>query len=117
MTSPYRAREKIRVTFTLIPSARQAVIAGMLRLVAGILMNRLGRSTSRHSTRAWAMVASVSSASRGSTSIETRPSTPSVASYTGRSTSQASRTSVAVSSRSASVTPAPRAARSRIWAV
>src|SRR5690349_19557684 len=86
-TSSYRAKEKIRVTFTLIPSARQAVTAGMLRLVAGILMYRLGRPTSRHSTRACVMVASVSSASRGSTSIETRPSTPPVASYTGRSTS------------------------------
>ncbi len=56
-------------------------------------MNRLGRSTIHHSARASAMVFSVSCASLGSTSIDTRPSTPSVASYTGRSTSHAQRMS------------------------
>ena len=85
----------------LIPSARQAVIAGRPCLAAGILMNRLGRSTSHHSARASATVRSVSWAIRGSTSMDTRPSTPLVASYTGRSTSHACRTSDVVSSRSA----------------
>ena len=68
------------MTLMLIPSARQAVIAGSPWLAAGILMNRLGRSTSHHSARASAMVRCVSWAIRGSTSIDTRPSTPPVAS-------------------------------------
>ena len=80
MTWPYRSREKISVTLTLIPSATQAVIAGSPSSVAGILMNRLGRSTIHHSARASAMVFAVSRASRGSTSRDTRPSTPPVAS-------------------------------------
>ena len=60
-------------------------------------MNRLGRSTSHHSARASATVFSVSWAMRGSTSRETRPSRPSVASKTrAQHWSQASRTSAAV---------------------
>ena len=78
MTWPYRSREKISVTLTLMPSARAAVIAGRPSRVAGILMNRLGRSTSHHSARASAIVFAVSLAIRGSTSMETRPSTPPV---------------------------------------
>ena len=77
ITSSYRAREKIRVTLMLMPSARQAAMAGSPCRAAGILMNKLGRSTRHHSARASAMVASVSWASRGSTSIDARPSTPS----------------------------------------
>ena len=50
-------------------------------------MNRFGRSTIHHSARASAMVLAVSLATLGSTSSETRPSRPFVASYTGRSTS------------------------------
>lgn len=80
MTWSYRAREKISVTLMLIPSARHATIASRLCRAAGILMNRLGRSTSHHGARASAIVAAESCASLGSTSIETRPSTPSVAS-------------------------------------
>ena len=68
------------MTLTLMPSARHWAIAGRLALVAGILMKRLGRSTSHQSWRASAMVRSVSCASRGSTSIETRPSDPPLAS-------------------------------------
>ena len=64
------------MTFTLIPSARAAVMAGRPSRVAGILMNRLGRSTVHHSARASAMVLAVSRAIRGSTSMDTRPSTP-----------------------------------------
>ena len=77
-----------------MPSDRHWVIAGRPSSVAGILMNMFGRSTSHHRARASAMVLSVSLASRGSTSIETRPSTP-VASCRnfGRSTSQAQRMS------------------------
>ena len=93
MTWPYRSSEKISVTFTLIPSARHAVMAGRPCRVAGILMNRLGRSTIHHSALASAMVLAVSRASRGSTSRDTRPSTPSLSSYTGRSTSQPQRMS------------------------
>ena len=68
------------MTLTLMPSARAAVIAGRPSTVAGILMNRFGRSTVAQSRRAAAIVPSVSRASRGSTSIDTRPSEPSVAS-------------------------------------
>ena len=78
ITSSYRLSEKISVTLTLMPSASVSVIAGMPSRVAGILMNRLGRSTSHHSALASATVVGVSWASRGSTSIDTRPSTPSV---------------------------------------
>jgi hypothetical protein len=112
MTWPYRSREKISVTFTLMPSDRHWVMAGSPSTVAGILMNRFGRSTSHHSARASAMVASVSLASRGSTSRETRPSTPALASYTGRSTPQAQRMSYVVSARAASSTVTRRTARS-----
>jgi hypothetical protein len=93
MTSRYRCKEKINVTLTLIPSESVSVIAGSPARVAGILMNRLGRSTSHHSCLASATVGSVSSASRGSTSMETQPSTPCVASKAGRMTSQAQRMS------------------------
>ena len=80
MTSPYRASEKISVTLTLMPCASVSVIAGIPGAVAGILMNRFGRSTSHHSCLASATDLAVSLASRGSTSMDTRPSTPSDAS-------------------------------------
>ena len=48
------------MTLTLIPSASVAVIAGSPSAVAGILMNRFGRSTSHHSCLASAIVVSVS---------------------------------------------------------
>ena len=88
------------------------MIAGRPSAVAGILMNRLGRSTIHHSVRASAMVLAVSRASRGSTSRDTRPSTPSLASYTGRSTSQPHRMSYVVISRDASSVLTPLMARS-----
>jgi hypothetical protein len=62
------------VTLTLMPAASTAVIAGSPSTVAGILMNRLGRSTSHHSALASATVRAVSCAIRGSTSMDTRPS-------------------------------------------
>ena len=49
--------------------------------MAGILISRFGRSTIFHSSMACRMVLSVSCASRGSTSMDTRPSTPPEASY------------------------------------
>ncbi len=60
-----------------MPSASVAVIAGMPAAVAGILMYRFSRSTSHHSAWPRRSVRSVSAARRGSTSMETRPSTPS----------------------------------------
>ena len=66
------------MTLTLMPSAITAVIAGSPARVAGILISTLARSTILNSSWACAMVASVSCASRGSTSIDTRPSTPPV---------------------------------------
>ena len=101
------------VTLTLIPSASVSVIAGAPAVVAGILMKRFSRSTSAHRARADASVASVSWARSGATSIETRPSTPPEASYAGRMTSHASRTSVVVSAKTVSSTPEPSAARAR----
>ena len=80
MTWPYRSSPKISVTLTLIPSEMAWVIAGSPSTVAGILMSRFGRSTIHHSARASAMVFAVSLASRGSTSSDTRPSWPPVAS-------------------------------------
>lgn len=59
---------------------------------------------------------SVSCASRGSTSIDTRPSTPSESSHWGTSTSHALRTSSVVTVRMVASTSAPRAASSAIWA-
>jgi len=114
MTAPYRCSEKISVTFTEMPSASTAVIAGMPSSVAGILMYMLGRSTSHHSCLASAMVGVASRASRGSTSSDTRPSTPPDWSYTGRSTSAAQRMSALVIIRAASSTVTLRAARSLI---
>ena len=52
-----------------MPAASTAVIAGTPSRVAGILMNAFGRSTSHASAFASAMVAAVSAASRGSTSM------------------------------------------------
>ena len=100
-----------------MPSASVAVIAGRPSLVAGILMNRLGRSTRHHSAFASATVFSVSLAIRGSTSMDTRPSRPPEASKAGRSTSQAQRMSKVVMSRAASSTVSWRTARSCTWSL
>ena len=78
-------------------------------------MNRFGRSTIFHNSTACAMVFSVSPASRGSTSMDTRPSTPSEASHSRASTSQALRTSSVVTVRMVASTSAPRSASSAIW--
>ena len=61
-----------------MPLAITAVIAGNPARVAGILISTFARSTIVNSSWAWAMVASVSCANRGSTSMDTRPSTPPV---------------------------------------
>ncbi|SKZ51947.1 Uncharacterised protein [Mycobacteroides abscessus subsp. abscessus] len=58
---------------------------------------------------------SVSCARRGSTSIDTRPSSPLVLSKTGLRTSQALRTSSVVSVRTVLSTSVSRAANSLIW--
>ena len=97
-----------------MPSARHAVMAGIPSTVAGILMNRFGLFTSHRSALASAIVLRVSPASPGSTSSETRPSSPPVASKTGWNTSQAQRMSKVVMARDASSTDTPRTARSAI---
>ena len=102
------------VTLTEIPEPMTSVIAGRPALVAGILMSAFGRSTVFHSSLACAIVAAVSCASSGETSIDTRPSTPPVASYTGRKTSAASRTSVVVIVKIAVSVSAPCDFRSRM---
>ena len=116
MTARYRSTEKISVTLTLTPSASARVIAGSPASVAGILTSRLGRSTAFHRSSACATVPSVSRASPGSTSSDTRPSTPPVVSQVPLKTSQACWTSATVISRTASSTEAPRAASSRTCA-
>jgi hypothetical protein len=68
------------VTLTLMPAANAPVMAGRPAWVAGIFTIRLGRSTIHHSNSASAAVRRLSSARPGSTSIDTRPSRPSVAS-------------------------------------
>lgn len=60
------------VTFTEMPWATVAVMADKPAGVAGILMNRLGRSTIFHSSTACETVLSASWASRGSTSMDSR---------------------------------------------
>ena len=80
--------------FTLMPSHRSASITGRPSTVPGILIIRFGRSTAAQSRRASAVDADALRARWGDTSRLTNPSAPSVASYTGRSTSQARRTSV-----------------------
>src|SRR6478672_8026810 len=80
--------EKTSVTLTDMPSPITAVMAGRPASVAGILISWLGRSTIFHSSIACRIVLSVSWASRGSTSMETRPSTPPDASHFGASTSR-----------------------------
>jgi hypothetical protein len=97
---------KIRVTLTLIPSAIAAVIAGRPSRVAGILISTFGRSTAAQRACAEAMVASVSLARVGSTSIETRPS-DFVDAYTGCMRSHALRTSSVVSSNTTRSTGSP----------
>ena len=103
------------MTFTLTPSASVRVIAGRPAAVAGIFTSRFGRSTVFHRSSASATVLSVSCASRGSTSMDTRPSTPPVACQTSRNRSQALRMSVVVISLTAASSEAPRAASSRTW--
>ena len=76
-------------------------MAGRPSRVAGILIIAFGRLTFSHSSTACFSVFSVSWARRGSTSMETRPSTKSVASAISRKMSVALRTSVVVSSRTA----------------
>ena len=78
MTSRWRSRLKIRVTLTLMPCAVASVIASRPSIVAGILIITLGRSTFAQSCLACAIVPAASCARPGSTSIETRPSTPPV---------------------------------------
>ena len=63
---------------TLTPAAVAAAMEVSPSLVAGILISTLGRSTSQFRPLASAVVRVESCAMRGSTSMETRPSLPSV---------------------------------------
>ncbi len=98
-----------------MPAPMVAVMAGRPSTVAGILMSALGRSTVAQSSAAWLIVPSVSCARRGSTSIDTRPSSPSLAPQTGMRTSHAARTSSVVSTRMIASTSAPESASSLSW--
>jgi hypothetical protein len=112
MTCSYRSRPKMSVTFTLMPSASVSAIAGMPASVAGILMKRLGRSTSHHSAFAFGHGAGGLVREPGIDLNGHPPSTPDEVSYAGRITSHAHRTSYVVIIRADSSTPIFRNARS-----
>jgi hypothetical protein len=71
ITSRCRSIEKISVTLIDLPAAIISSIAGSPSFVPGILTYRFGLSISPWNRRASAIVASVSYAKVGSTSIET----------------------------------------------
>ena len=98
------------MTLTLMPAAMDSSIAGRPSTVPGILIITLGRSTCCHSQAAISCVPTVSCASVGDTSTDTKPSWPSVASNTGRSTSVAERMSSSTTSQYVSSTLLPAAA-------
>ena len=77
------------VTFTLIPAAMSAVIAGNPSIVAGTFIITFGRSTIDQSSWPASIVPAVSRARRGSTSILTRPSKPLLLENTGANRSHA----------------------------
>ncbi len=83
-TSSYWSSEKISVTLTLTPCAVSARMAGMPSGVAGTLIMTLGRPTRWARRSPSETVFSVLVASSGSTSSETRPSTPSLDSIYGQ---------------------------------
>ena len=87
------------MTFTGTPAKMASSMAGMPSGVPGILMNRLGRPARACSSLATASVVLVSRASSGDTSSDTKPSTPSVRSYTGRKRSAARVMSSSASSK------------------
>ncbi len=64
----------------LIPSERHVRIAGTPSAVPGIFTMTFGRAHDFQSRRASSIVPGVSRASLGCTSIETKPSSPAVAS-------------------------------------
>ena len=99
----YCSRENRSVTFTGIPAAMASSIAGSPSGVPGILMNRFGRAARAYRSRAASRVAAAFRASRGETSSDTHPSTPSLRSWMGRNRSAACvRSSRASSKKSAS---------------
>ena len=84
---------------TLRPSLIICRMAGRPAAVPGIFTYRLGSSMSSLRWRAAAIVPSVSLASEGATSTDTKPSTPSLASCTGRRMARASRMSAVTMSQ------------------
>ena len=92
-----------------MPAKIDSSIAVSPASVPGILMKRLSRSALACSCAACSIVAAASSASSGETSSETKPSTPSVRSWTAAKRSAASRRSaIARPKKRSSVEPAPR---------
>jgi len=97
----------------LRPSAIDCSIAGTPAAVAGILTIKFGRLTVLHNRRASRIVACVSLASFGETSMDTKPSAPPVRSKTGASTSAAFlMSSIANASK---ISPADLPSRARRW--
>ena len=95
----YCSPENSRVTLTGTPAKIASSMAGRPSLVPGILMRKLGRPARAWSALAAARVPAVSRASRGETSRDTQPSTPSVRSWIGRKRSAACRRSSIASSK------------------
>ena len=93
----------------LMPSARHCRIAGTPSAVPGILTMTFARPHAFQRRLASAMVPCVSRARCGPTSIETKPSSVLQASYTGRKTSAALRTSATASASNTSAGDFPPA--------
>ena len=99
----YCSPENSKVTLTGTPAKIASSMAGRPSLVPGILMKRLGRSARAWRALAAARVPAVLRASKGETSKDTQPSTPSVRSWIGRKRSAACcRSSIANSKKRAS---------------
>jgi hypothetical protein len=86
----YASVANSRVVLTLMPSPMSCSTAEMPSVVAGTLIMRLSRPTSRQRRLASSSVPAVSAASSGDTSRLTYPSRLAVCSYTGRRVSAAS---------------------------
>ena len=101
--------ENSSVTLIGTPLKIDSSIAGTPSGVPGILTNRLARSPCRWMRAAASMLPAVSAASSGDSSIDTQPSTPSVASNTGRNRSAARRRSSSASSMNSASPDSPAA--------
>ena len=106
------AKSSVMFTFSPAPMSVRTAIAPSV--VPGTLIITFGRSTIAQSRCASATVSFALFAEPGETSMETYPSPPFVASYTGMNRSQASRTSDVSTSSNNSIGERPAGAP-RSW--